>query len=533
MRRFSSYGPVNNKLHYYAPREELINRAYAQLLGENPSEGGHYITVWASRQTGKTWVMQQVMFRLKKDSRFDVLKINLESLKDKKKPAEIIKTIARKIGEGLGKTFKAIDNQDKFQEIFRKGIIDKPLVLILDEFDALVEEGINTIAGAFRNIYISRLDEIEKTTAEKTYLLHGVALIGVRSVLGIENVKGSPFNVQRSVKIPNLTYDEVVEMFAWYQKESGQEISVDVLDRIYYECNGQPGLTCWLGELLTEQYNRDRTKPIAVREWEYTYMYASKGLPNNNILNIIEKADTEPYKDKVLELFRTDEKIEFRFDDKELNFLYMNGITDIEESRDEMTLYTRFSCPFVQKRLFNYFSNEIFDRLGRLVAPFENLDDAITEERLNIPNIIKRYRTYLRENREWLFKEAPRRNDLKLFEAVYHFNLYRYLYDLLKIWKSVVFAEFPTGNGKVDILIKHAGKLYALELKSFVNEWAYKKALKQTAGYGRQLGLSEISLLFFIETIDEENRKKFETEFVDESEEGKITVKPVFVQVFD
>jgi predicted AAA+ superfamily ATPase len=56
------------------------------LLGENPSEGGHYITVWAPRQAGKTWVMQQILFKLKKDTQFDVLKINLQSLKDEKVP---------------------------------------------------------------------------------------------------------------------------------------------------------------------------------------------------------------------------------------------------------------------------------------------------------------------------------------------------------------------------------------------------------------------------------------------------------------
>jgi hypothetical protein len=38
----------------------------------------------------------------------------------------------------------------------------------------------------------------------KDYLLHGMALIGVRAVLGVENVKGSPFNVQRSVHIPEF-----------------------------------------------------------------------------------------------------------------------------------------------------------------------------------------------------------------------------------------------------------------------------------------------------------------------------------------
>ncbi|MCP4150848.1 MAG: hypothetical protein GY757_24085 [bacterium] len=38
MRRFSSYGPINAKLHYYAQRHELIKRASSQLLGEIPDK---------------------------------------------------------------------------------------------------------------------------------------------------------------------------------------------------------------------------------------------------------------------------------------------------------------------------------------------------------------------------------------------------------------------------------------------------------------------------------------------------------------
>jgi hypothetical protein len=60
MRTFSSYGPVDIDLHYYVPRQGLIDRACVQLVGGNPDKGGHYITVWAPRQRGKTWVMQQV-----------------------------------------------------------------------------------------------------------------------------------------------------------------------------------------------------------------------------------------------------------------------------------------------------------------------------------------------------------------------------------------------------------------------------------------------------------------------------------------
>ncbi len=53
MRRFSSYGPVNPKLHYYAPREALINKAPPGLIGDNPLKEPHHITKTAPLQYGK------------------------------------------------------------------------------------------------------------------------------------------------------------------------------------------------------------------------------------------------------------------------------------------------------------------------------------------------------------------------------------------------------------------------------------------------------------------------------------------------
>ncbi len=78
-RTFSSYGPVYSELNYYVPRSELIDEAYHQLLGEAPEKSGHYFTVWAPRQTGKTWIMANVLWRIQKDNRFYVAKINLQS----------------------------------------------------------------------------------------------------------------------------------------------------------------------------------------------------------------------------------------------------------------------------------------------------------------------------------------------------------------------------------------------------------------------------------------------------------------------
>ncbi len=530
MRKFSSYGPLNTKLHYYAPRTGLIDQALTLLLGEQPDEGGHYITVWAPRQTGKTWVMQQVLFRLRNEpqyNKFDVLKINLEHLKMEQDVTGVVQAIAGEIIKGLGIENVTVNQVKELYHLFEKGLLKKPLILILDEFDALSQEAISGLVGVFRNIYNQRRDDVDKPTEGKAYLLHGVALIGVRAVLGVENVTGSPFNVQRSLHIPNLALAEVEGMFNWYEQESGQAIETAVIERVFYETQGQPGLTCWLGELLTETYNQEPEKPITMDTFEEAYAAAIHVLPNNNILNIVSKARQEPYKAFVLEMFKTDKKLPFEYDDQNLNYLYLNGVIDWEKG-SKTEYYVKFACPFVQKRLFNYFANDLFRYMGKLYDPFENLEDTITEAGLNIKNLMQRYESYLKQNRDWLLRDAPRRTDLRLYEAVYHFALYMYLANFLSSYGGRVYPEFPTGNGKVDLIITYSQQMYGLELKSYTNERNYRAALKQAAHYGEQLGLAEIALILFVEYVDDQNRNRYEAVYVDE--ETGLTVQPIFVE---
>jgi len=50
-----------------------------------------------------------------------------------------------------------------------------------------------------------------------------------------------------------------------------------------------------------------------------------------------------------------------------------------------------------------------------------------------------------------------------------------------------------------------------LHLKSFTDIPGYRNSLVQTALYGQQLGLQEIFLISFVESIDETSQKKFQT----------------------
>ncbi len=530
IRKFSSYGQIDTELHYYAPRTALIDTAYTQLLGENFEKGGHYITVWAPRQTGKSTVMLETVKRLRKLEIADVIIMTMQSAKSIHTAEEMLQHFVKELQYRLEDKLPFIHSWNAFPDLFTSEHLSKPLILIIDEFDALDEQFINTFANEFRKIYTDRLNETDKKSGEKTYLLHGLALIGVRSVLGIENVSGSPFNVQRSLHIPNLTFEEVEGMFKWYERESGQPVKQEVIERLYYETNGQPGLTCWLGELLTEgfeNYTIPKDAPINREVFEEVYAAATHILPNNNILHLISKARQPQYKELVLKLFKTDEKLVFTVNDRDMNFLYMNGILELEKA-ETMKYYAKFSCPIVQKSLFQYFARDLFREVGKLFDPFEDLDDTITDEQINIRNMMRRYERHLRANREWMLKDAPRRVDLRIYEAVFHFNLYMYLYHFLQGFGGRVYPEFPTGNGKIDLIIEYAGNTYGLEVKSFSTRKEYQEALVQAAGYGRQLGLSEISLILFVESVDEANRQKYEAAYRDA--DTNVTVFPMFVE---
>jgi len=82
---------------------------------------------------------------------------------------------------------------------------------------------------------------------------------------------------------------------------------------------------------------------------------------------------------------------------------------------------------------------------------------------------------------------VTRRTDLRICEVVYHLSLYTYVRDFWRDWKGTVMPERPTRNMPADLLIRYAGQLYALEVKSFKNAPLYREALpRQVRGRVRR-----------------------------------------------
>ncbi len=176
-------------------------------LVDDPDGHGHYFTIWAPRQTGKTWLTWQVKKEIESryGDRFLVGSMSVQGVVIKKEEPE--EAFLAEVPILLWETFKleieeAPRDWKGFRSLFSidKGLFDRPVILFIDEFDSLPVKIIDLLVGLFRDMYQKR----------NYYHLHGLALIGVRAALGVDSDRGSPFNIQRALHIPNLTRDEVV-----------------------------------------------------------------------------------------------------------------------------------------------------------------------------------------------------------------------------------------------------------------------------------------------------------------------------------
>jgi hypothetical protein len=415
--------------------------------------------------------------------------------------APLLQAMPRLFRIGCGVEIPAPASLDDWMRLFdaNVGVFDRPVILLIDEFDSLPPRLIDQLVARFRAMYLDR----------DGYRLHSLALIGVRSVLGLNSDRGSPFNVQRSLRVPNLTQAEVADMFSQYQAESGQTVEPEVPARVFEVTRGQPGLVGWFGELLAEKYNPGVNKPISLLVFDYVYGRALYAEWNNTVLNLIKKA-RGPYRDHVLALF-TDPNVAFALDQDWCNYLYMNGVIDEAPAPDDplgVHLVCRFSSPFVQRRLYSALTGDMFGEKGPIIAieVGDTLSDVFVPEGLCLPPLIERYRGYLRRLKArgvdpW--REQPRRKDLHLTEAVGHFHLYAWLQNAVGR-RVVISPEFPTGNGKVDLVLRtREQKLGLIEVKSFVDMFELAEGRAQAAAYAKKLGLTTATLVVFVPMEDE------------------------------
>ncbi len=254
MRKFNLEGPVEAQRHYCIPPLERIQ------LGEilELIDDRRYFVLHAPRQTGKTSTLLALQDRLNAAGQYRCLYVNLE--------------VGQAAGEDTARAMRALLGrlasraldvlQDDFVQQQRAHYLQsegpdgalaetlvrwsaasaKPLVLLLDEIDALVGDTLISVLRQLRAEYDRRPQHFPQS----------VILCGVRDVRDYQiyssraktNVKGgSAFNIKaESLRLGDFSADEVQSLLAQHTVERGQAFESAAVERLWALTCGQPWL---------------------------------------------------------------------------------------------------------------------------------------------------------------------------------------------------------------------------------------------------------------------------------------------------
>lgn len=275
MRFFNTAGPCNPLYHY-------MLSATARLRDENVMrliEQQNYFVLHAPRQTGKTTAILELARQLTESERYVAVVLSMEVgaafpenidgaekailsswrsainfyIPSELRPAEWEDTTAgQQIGAALTQWAKSID---------------RPLVVFLDEIDALQNNVLISVLRQLRAGYFQRPQEFPAA----------LSLIGLRDIRDYKVASGgkdrlispSPFNVAvRSITLRNFTTREVQTLLQQHTDETGQRFTPEATGLVFELSQGQPWLVNALAKEAVEDLVPDLTQPVTAHDIE-------------------------------------------------------------------------------------------------------------------------------------------------------------------------------------------------------------------------------------------------------------------------
>jgi hypothetical protein len=277
MRFFNTEGPVHCAEHYCLPPlsrwdlEEILT-----LIARKK-----YFLLHAPRQTGKTSCLLALMEHLNTAGAYQALYVNIETAQTAR---EDVPRGMRAICGSIGASARGILNEPRLfdwidaawseqgADAVLTGLLtrwsaaaDKPIVLLLDEVDALIGDTLVSLLRQLRTGYIQR----PGLPFPQTVILCGVRDIRDYRIHASSEPEpitgGSAFNVRaKSLRLGDFSERETRALLDEHTRETGQVFTPEALTQVWALTQGQP----WLVNALAYQAcfeardARDRTRPI-------------------------------------------------------------------------------------------------------------------------------------------------------------------------------------------------------------------------------------------------------------------------------
>jgi len=275
---FNTAGPVNAQDHYCLPPLVRFNLTDIETLIDQKK----YFVLHAPRQTGKTSSLLALMKYLNEQGQYRCVYCNVEAAQAARENVQAaIKTILSELSSRaelyLGDRFL----QEIWSQIFTHHgehaalnqllsqwaeSSPKPLVLLIDEVDALVGDTLISVLRQLRAGYDKRPANFPQSIIlcgvrdVRDYRIHSSA---EKSII----TGGSAFNIKaESLRLGNFSANDIATLYHEHTAETGQIFAEGVLPWVWELTRGQP----WLVNALAYEVcfkmkaGHDRTQPITV-----------------------------------------------------------------------------------------------------------------------------------------------------------------------------------------------------------------------------------------------------------------------------
>jgi hypothetical protein len=467
-----------------------------------------FFVLHAPRQTGKTSTLLAMMDALNQSGEYTALYLNVEAAQSARGDVQQgMKSIVDSLVEGaelrlndprLREWQTAIWHNSSAHGAFRAMLSrwaqtsEKPIVLMIDEVDALVGDTLISLLRQLREGYIGR---------PGVPFPQSVILCGVRDVRDYRIhtshheiiTGGSAFNVKaKSLVMGSFNRAEVEALYAQHTTATGQTFDADIFPELWEDTHGQPWLVNALGNELTweDKTARDRSTPITLER----YRAARERLIYSRTTHLAQLADKlrEPRVRAVIEpMLKGEDSLQsFNPDDVE----YVQDLGLIERDRSgAISISNRIYQEVIPREL----------SWGSQMAITQQQAWYLTaERRIDMPKLLNAFQQFFRENAEsWI-----ERFDYK--EAGPQLLMQAFLQRIIN-GGGRIHREYALGRKRTDLLIEwpldEAQGFYGtvqrivLELKLLYKglEATLTEGVEQTAGYADQCNASEMYLIIF------------------------------------
>ena len=258
-RFFNTDGPVRPQMHYAIPPLGRVNLGELLELIDRQK----YFVMHAPRQSGKTSALLALTEQLNAGGRYRAVYVNVEPAQTAREDVEravqaVLSAIAHRARVMADDSFLAENWRGVLAESGPDGALftalglwanasSKPLVLLIDEIDAMIGDSLVSVLRQLRAGYDLRPDHFPQS----------VILCGVRDVRDyrIESTAenaviagGSAFNIRtESLRLADFTAEEVRTLYGQHAEEAQQRCTEEALALIYEQTRGQPWLVNAIG----------------------------------------------------------------------------------------------------------------------------------------------------------------------------------------------------------------------------------------------------------------------------------------------